>query len=667
MFKKNLPRPGYLLTALLSLIIIGALSELAYSHKAAPQASKTGAPGEQKCNQCHSGTVNSGGGTASIDFGGGQTEYTPGNTYTMQVTLTDPNASRYGFQMTALAGGGGSTVGSFAITNATITAMQSGLVQGNSRSYISHKNAGANNTWSFDWTAPATDIGPIMFYLAANGANGNNSTSGDKVYTTTLSVTAAPPPAPTAAFTANSNAVCEGNSITFTDQSGNTPTAWNWSFPGGSPATSTQQNPTISYSTPGTYDVTLIATNGNGSDTLLQTNMITINNNPAVSMSTNTDPLCDGGTDGILTAAGSGGDGSYSYDWSNGATGATQSNLSAGTYTVTVTDGNGCTGTVSASLSNPTAITYTSSSTDASCGAADGTASVSATGGTGSLSYSWSSGGTAATDTALSAGVYTVTITDQNGCTEVTSVSVSNFGAPTVSGSVTDPDCYGDLTGTVTSNVSGGSAPFSYLWSTGDTSTTIAGLPAGSYSLTVTDSTGCIATHVYVINQPDSLALTGSTTSSTIGFNDGSATVTPAGGTQPYSYNWSNGSGSQTITGLAGGNYTVTVTDSNGCSETLTLVVDEVVGIAPLFDGNAFTMYPNPSTGIFHIRFERNIQEWAFVSVYDLNGRMIHKTDLFALKNYQTLIDLGQVAEGNYLVRVRIGNETVTRRLWVKH
>ena len=144
---------------------------IVFGHAGQPQASKTGAPGENNCTQCHSGTVNSGSGDATLVLGASQTTYTPGTTYPVTVTVTDATMLRFGFQVTALVGGAGATVGTFAVTNTINTATQSGTVSGSSRTYISHKTANSNATWTFNWTAPATNVGTITFYLAGNATN----------------------------------------------------------------------------------------------------------------------------------------------------------------------------------------------------------------------------------------------------------------------------------------------------------------------------------------------------------------------------------------------------------------------------------------------------------------------------------------------------------------
>lgn len=153
------------------------LSEKFHAPKANGVApSKTGAPGENNCTQCHSGTVQSGNGVNNISFSGGTT-YVPGSTYTMNVDITGAS-SKNGFQIVAL-DGNDNQAGSWSVTNASTTTTQSNM----GRSYINHTGAGTSlNSWGFDWDAPSSDVGDVTFYLATNVTNSNNSSSGDMIY-----------------------------------------------------------------------------------------------------------------------------------------------------------------------------------------------------------------------------------------------------------------------------------------------------------------------------------------------------------------------------------------------------------------------------------------------------------------------------------------------------
>ncbi|MDR7212711.1 T9SS type A sorting domain-containing protein, partial [Flavobacterium piscis] len=301
-----------------------------------------------------------------------------------------------------------------------------------------------------------------------------------------------------------------------------------------------------------------------------------------------TNVSCNGGTNGSASVSPSGGTPGYTYSWSpSGGTAATATGLAAGSYTVTITDANGCTATRNYTITQPSAIsTATGSQTNVSCnGGTNGSASVSPSGGTPGYTYSWSpSGGTAATATGLAAGSYTVTVTDANGCTATRNYTITQPTAiSTATGSQTNVSCNGGTNGSASVSPSGGTPGYTYSWSpSGGTAATATGLAAGSYTVTVTDANGCTATRNYTITQPTAISTaTGSQTNvSCNGGTNGSASVSPSGGTPGYTYSWSpSGGTAATATGLAAGSYTVTITDANGCTATRNYTITEPAAI----------------------------------------------------------------------------------------
>jgi hypothetical protein len=288
---------------------------------------------------------------------------------------------------------------------------------------------------------------------------------------------------------------------------------------------------------------------------------------------------CKTGVDDTLLAFALGGTFPYSFSWSNGNTGYKNVALSAGTYSVTLTDGNGCTATASATVTQPPTLTDTISSVNnISCfGNVDGSLSVSATGGTFSYSFSWSNGSTSSTITGLSAGTYSVTVTDGYGCI---ATATANITQPPVLTEAISPikniSCFGNTNGSLGVSGSGGTAPYSFSWSNGSSSTNNTGLSVGIYTVTITDNNGCTATASASITQPSALADSVSYTNLNCnGINNGSATANPTGGTPSYTYLWSNGSISQNATGLSAGTYKITVTDNNGCTNSASIIITE--------------------------------------------------------------------------------------------
>lgn len=204
------------------------------------------------------------------------------------------------------------------------------------------------------------------------------------------------------------------------------------------------------------------------------------------------DISCNGAADGTGEVMVSGGTGTPTYAWSNAATTASLTGLSAGTYTVTATDANNCMVMDSVTIAEPMAITATAAvDADVACnGSFDGAVSVTASGGTGALSYAWSNGSALATVTGIAAGTYDVTVTDANGCTMTSSATVAEPTALTLTMSSV-PDSLRMGMGTATATVSGGTAPYTYTWSNGGTDSTLTGLVEGLLTVVVTDGNGC--------------------------------------------------------------------------------------------------------------------------------------------------------------------------------
>ena len=257
----------------------------------------------------------------------------------------------------------------------------------------------------------------------------------------------------------------------------------------------------------------------------------------------------------------------------------------AGTYILRVSDSeNGCSSTasvnVTANLDLPIASALVTGSLD--CDHSSLTINGSASSQGGIYAYLWTtldghiiSGNNTHSPTVNEAGVYVLVVTNLlSGCTASTTVTVGGTATLNVSvGSQTNVSCFGLLNGSVSLNVTGGTGAYTYLWSNGMSGASITGLAAGLYTGTVTDAGGCESVVNVTIGQPSQIQATSTTTPTSNGQNNGSATVHATGGTSPYIYQWSNGMSGTTASNLATGNYTVTVTDAAGCSVTITVVV----------------------------------------------------------------------------------------------
>ncbi|WP_183822314.1 T9SS type A sorting domain-containing protein, partial [Algibacter amylolyticus] len=331
----------------------------------------------------------------------------------------------------------------------------------------------------------------------------------------------------------------------------------------------------------GTYNVTVTDANGCTSDT-----SVTIVEPTALtaSIASQTNMDCNGGANGAATVTETGGTAPYTYTWSNGATTATITGVTAATYNVTVTDANGCTSDTSVTIVEPTALTASiASQTNMDCnGGANGAATVTEIGGTAPYTYVWSNSATTATITGVVAGTYNVTVTDANGCTSDTSVTITEPTALTASiTSQTNIDCNGGANGAATVTEVGGTAPYTYVWSNSATTATITGVTAGTYNVTVTDAKGCTSDTSVTITEPTTLtaSITSQTNIDCNGGANGAATVTETGGTAPYTYVWSNGATTATITGVVAGIYNLTVTDANGCTSDTSVNITEPIMI----------------------------------------------------------------------------------------
>ncbi len=347
--------------------------------------------------------------------------------------------------------------------------------------------------------------------------------------------------------------------------------------------TTTQNNGLFTNLSAGTYTLTVEDATGCTADSVLTI----VDPAPIVINSTITDVSCFGNLDGEVTATASGGTAPYTYSLDGGPAqnSGTFTGLDIGTYTITVTDSNGCTEDTTIMIDAPALLTLDPvSNIDPDChGASTGEIEVLASGGTTPYSFSINggSGQSSSLFTNLSAGTYTITVTDANGCTEIL---IETLYDPTLvefsSLTYTDINCSGATT-VVTAVATGGTAPYTYTLSGGvaQTSGVFVGLSAGTYTVTITDSKGCTADSTFTISEPPVLGINAANTidASCYGQSDGEISVTGTGGTTPYTYTLNGGTAqtSGTFTGLTAGTYTVTLTDTMGCTTDTTLTISQ--------------------------------------------------------------------------------------------
>ena len=288
-----------------------------------------------------------------------------------------------------------------------------------------------------------------------------------------------------------------------------------------------------------------------------------------------------GASDGSASVTASGGTGAYTYSWSNGQTGNSISNLSPGSYGLTITDANACEKTTTFIIEQFVCASFNVSiqSTPANCkNECNGSATVSLSGTNEGVTAIWSNGATGLTANNLCAGSYTVSLTDGNNCEYVTTLNIDEPDELLVSVNTTNETAFNANDGTATASVSGGVTNYSYMWSTGATSSSINNLSPSNYSLTVTDVNGCSKINNFSISavQCSSLSVSSNITNTSCA-NDcnGAIELTLTGASGEASFSWSNGMNTSTINALCAGQYTVSISDAVGCSLEQSFTVTE--------------------------------------------------------------------------------------------
>lgn len=360
---------------------------------------------------------------------------------------------------------------------------------------------------------------------------------------------------------------------------------------------------------------------------------------------------------------------SSSYSWSTGDTTKTISVDTSGIYSVIVTDTYGCTANDSVTIIIPTALNLFTSYSDVSCsGVCDGFASTTALGGTPSYTYLWSDSLAQTTQiaTGLCAGIYTITVLDSNGCIQNDTVIISEPSAIIIIIISADVTCSGDSNATVDLTVSGGTLPYSYNWSTGDTTEDLSGLPTGNYSVVVTDSNACQVTDSVTITEPPPIAISAIVDTATQGNSDGSIDITVIGGTPLYTYLWSNGATTEDIDSVPAGIYVVEVIDSFGCVDSLTVEVPEVTGIIEAKSQNEIMIFPNPTFGKITLQVNLSQNGDIRINVYNVLGELMYDQKLKSNKGSSNpQIDLSKLRGGIYMLQVELG-ETILRKKIIK-
>jgi hypothetical protein len=506
---------------------------------------------------------------------GTYTSYSWSNGATTQ-NITNIPAGSYGVTITDSNNCTGTTSNFTVVQPTALTVVASPtqvLCKGAGNGAINLSVSGGTGTKTYAWSNGATtknisSLSPGTYSVTVTDANGcvNNSTS--------VTITE-PASSVSVSLQTKTNVSCFGgtNGSIVVSASGGTGT-----FTYSKDSTNFQASNNFTGLAPGNYTITAKDAN-NCTATTPAISIAQPISALAITTIVRNNPLCNGNTNGNLVVTVTGGTAPYQYsiDGTNFITTSTIPNLAAGNYVVTVKDANNCT-VVSASqnLANPAVLSASVSASPQSCSAlVDGRLTVSASGGTGTLQYSLDGSNFQASSifNGLAANNYTVTVRDANSCTVTRSASIT-LVAP-IAGAITQTafiNCFGQSTAALSLGVSGGTAPFSYSWSSGATTQNISSLPVDTYGVTITDTKGCTGTASFTITQPTQLSAS-TTVSNYNGFgvtcsgaSTGFVNLAVLGGSSPYTYAWSNGATTKDIASLAAGTYTVTVTDAKGCT-----------------------------------------------------------------------------------------------------
>ena len=390
---------------------------------------------------------------------------------------------------------------------------------------------------------------------------------------------------------------------------------------------------------------------------------ITYDPSPVTTISTTDVIGCFGNTNGSASVAVTGGSLPYVYQWSNGAVTDSISNVTGGVYILTVSDLNYCTSIDTVVIHQPAALLANLDTVAPQCyGLSNGMAGVSPAGGTPGYVIAWSTTSNADTIVNLATGPYSVTITDANNCSAISSFNLSQPDA--LNGSLTSANdsCYGSPNGSAALAVTGGVLPYTYMWSNGATTEVIGNLTVGSYTVMLSDANGCNLADTVNITQPAQLTFTASETDATGSLDNGTASVSNiSGGVAPYNIRWSNGQGTNTINNLAAGAYIVIVSDQNGCERADTVIVNQLVGVNMVQGDIPFSIYPNPANTAFTIELS-DLKKETTLNIKNVLGQSVLSKVITTLK---TRVDLTDFAGGVYLIELSQGDTKTTKQVVV--
>ena len=458
--------------------------------------------------------------------------------------------------------------------------------------------------------------------------------------------------------------------------SGSNLSGWTWTFGDGN--SSNDPNVVHTFASAGTYNVCFSVQNGCGVSQACQSVEVTSTGSVINVDAQIQNVLCNSDATGSILLQVNGGTGNYTYLWTgpNGSTYTTPTieAIIAGVYQVVVSDDQSNIFIGEYTVTEPSLITLVGSTViDNQCfGESNGSLAVDITGGVSPFTYSFN-GGPAQTEnliTNLPGGSVICNATDANGCSFLAGpYAIQEPLALVDTAVITNVKCHGESNGNASVLISGGVAPYTYLWNfNGSTESVISGVPAGSYACLVVDQNGCNRDAIAVVSEPDVISVNSvhAVDASGIEQNNGSITLDLVGGIAPYNVVWSNGATGTTIEGLVPASYTYVITDANGCTYApgVPVIISGTVS-TPDIDWSAFiSLAPNPSKGDVIVKWEGLEIENGTLTLLTMEGKRLESRSIKGGQGQWDLSGLG-LSSGIYVVLFEMDKQAVPFKLIV--